>query len=169
MNLGLSHKINERNSIHAYGYFSRDKFSFSHDTTFRYRNISGALKWHSIFNDRHSMVATVGYDSYHYGLEDTYNKFAAYELKTTIDQVYAKLNFKSSVTDAHTLSYGLNATGYDLNPGELLPVGDSSLVRARYLSRERALEAAVYLGDTWQINERLSACRANTRSTTRPA
>ena len=111
-NLGLSHKINERNSIHAYGYFSR--------------------------------------------LEDTFNKFAAYELKTAIDQVYAKLNFKSSATDAHTLSYGLNATGYDLNPGELLPVGDSSLVRARYLSRERALEAAVYLGDTWQINERLS-------------
>ena len=156
VNLGLSHKINERNSIHAYGYFSRDKFSFSHDTTFRYRNISGALKWHSIFNDRHSMVATVGYDSYHYGLEDTYNKYAAYELKTAIDQVYAKLNFKSSVADAHTLSYGLNATGYDLNPGELLPVGETSLVRARSLSRERALEAAVYLGDTWQINGRLS-------------
>ena len=156
VNLGLSHKINERNSIHAYGYFSRDKFSFSHDTTFRYRNISGALKWHSIFNDRHSMVATVGYDSYHYGLEDTFNMFAAYELKTAIDQVYAKLNFKSSVADAHTLSYGLNATGYDLNPGELLPVGETSLVRARSLSRERALEAAVYLGDTWQINGRLS-------------
>ena len=156
VNLGVSHKIDERNSIHAYGYFSRDKFSFSHDTTFRYRNISGSLKWHSIFNDQHSMVATVGYDSYHYGIEDTFNKFAAYTLQTAIDQVYAKLNFKSTVADAHTLSYGLNATGYDLNPGQLLPVGDSSLIAARYLDRERAVEAALYVGDTWQVDERLS-------------
>ena len=42
VNLGLTHKVNERNTLHAYGYFSRDKFSFSNDTTFRYRNINGS-------------------------------------------------------------------------------------------------------------------------------
>ena len=156
VNLGVSHKVDERNSIHAYGYFSRDKFSFSHDTTFRYRNLSASLKWHSIFNDRHSMTATAGYDSYHYGLEDTFNKFAAYTLQTAIDQAFAKVSFKSTVSDAHTLSYGLNATWYDLNPGKLLPAGDSSLVVARSLTREQALEAALYIGDTWQVDERLS-------------
>ena len=156
VNLGISHKVDERNSIHAYGYFSRDKFSFSHDTTFRYRNVSGSVKWHSIFNDRHSMTATAGYDSYHYGLEDTFNKFTAYSLQTDINQAFAKVNFKSSLTDAHTLSYGLNATWYDLNPGKLLAEGDSSLVVSRSLARERAVEAALYVGDTWKIDERLS-------------
>ena len=156
VNLGISHKVDERNSIHAYGYFSRDKFSFSHDTTFRYRNVSGSVKWHSIFNDRHSMTATAGYDSYHYGLEDTFNKFTAYSLQTDINQAFAKVNFKSSLSDAHTLSYGLNATWYDLNPGKLLAEGDSSLVVSRSLVRERAVEAALYVGDTWQIDERLS-------------
>ena len=156
VNLGVSHKINDRNSIHAYGYFSRDKFSFSNDTTFRYRNINGSLKWHSIFNDKHSMTATAGYDSYHYGIEDTFNAYSAYTLNTSVDQYFGKLNFKYSVTDAHTLEYGLNATMYDLNPGSYHPASDSSLVKLVDLDHERALEAALYVSDTWVLNEHLS-------------
>ena len=156
VNLGLSHKVNERNSIHAYGYYSRDKFSFSNDTTFRYRNINGSLKWHSIFNDRHSMTATVGYDSYHYGIEDQFNAYTAYTLETAVDQAFAKLAFKSTVHDKHTLNYGVNAIWYDLNPGSYHPAGDTSIVLALDLNHERAVEAAVYAGDTWLINEKLS-------------
>jgi hypothetical protein len=156
VNMGLSHKVNERNSIHAYGYFSRDKFSFSNDTTFRYRNINGSLKWHSILSDRHTMTATVGYDSYHYGIEDRFNAYTAYTLNTAVDQAFAKIHFASTLTDDHTLEYGVNAIGYDLNPGSYHPAGDTSMVRARDLDHERALEAALYAGDTWRINEKLS-------------
>ena len=156
VNLGLSHKINENNSIHAYGYWSRDKFSFSSDTTFRYRNINASLKWHSVFNDSHSMTAVAGYDSYHYSLEDTFSPYTAYRLSSAVDQEYAKFNFKSLLSDAHTLSYGVQATRYDLNPGDYRGVGDSSLVAARTLDRERAVEAALYLGDTWRITEGLT-------------
>ena len=156
VNLGISHKVNAHNSIHAYGYFSRDKFSFSNDTTFRYRNLSGSLKWHSIFNDRHSMTASAGYDSYYYGIEDRFNVFTAYTLNTAVNQAFAKLNFKSSVGERHTLGYGVDAVLYDLNPGEYHPAGDSSLVVARDLDRERALEGALYLSDTWVVSANLS-------------
>jgi len=155
-NLGISHKINENNSIHAYGYFSRDKFSFSSDTTFRYRNINGSIKWHSIFNDNHSMTAVVGYDSYHYSLENTYDPFTAYRLSSAVDQEYAKVNFKSSLSDAHTLGYGVQATRYDLNPGDYRGVGESSLVTSRALDRERGVEAALYISDTWDITDGLT-------------
>ena len=156
VNLGVSHKVDERNSLHAYGYFSRDKFSFSNDTTFRYRNVNGSLKWHSVFSDRHSMTLTAGYDSYHYGIEDRFNAYTAYRLETAVDQAFAKAAFKSAVNDDHTLSYGLNATWYNLNPGSYHPAGDSSLVRAVDLDPERAVEAAIYAGDTWRIGENLS-------------
>ena len=157
VNLGISHKLNASNSIHAYGYWSRDKFSFSSDTTFRYRNINGSLKWHSIFNENHSMTVTAGYDSYHYSIEDMFDPYTSYKLSTAVDQEYAKLHFKSSVTDAHTLEYGLNATRYDLNPGACLPAGDSSMVSPRTLDRERAVEAAAFISDTWRITDRLTA------------
>ena len=156
VNLGLTHKIDERNSLHAYGYYSRDKFSFSNDTNYRYRNLNAALKWHSIFNDRHSMTFTAGYDSYHYGIEDSYNAAAAYALNTAVDQYFAKLNVKSSAGDAHTFIYGLQATVFDLNPGTLAPLSDSSLVVGRELDRERAVEAALHVSDTWMPGEHLT-------------
>ena len=156
-NLGLSHKVNERNTIHAYGYFSRDKFSFSGDTTFRYRNINGSLKWHSIFNENHSMTAVAGYDSYHYSIEDSFDPYASYRLSSAVDQAYAKFKFKSSLSDAHTLTYGITGTWYDLNPGSYLAVGDSSLIRSRSLDKENALEAAVFVSDTWRITDALTA------------
>ena len=73
-----------------------------------------------------------------------------------MDQYFAKLNFKSSAGNAHTISYGFNATVYNLNPGSLLPLGDSSLVLGRTLEYERALEAALYVSDSWVIGEHLS-------------
>ena len=157
VNLGLNHKINANNSIHAYGYWSRDKFSFSNDTTFRYRNVNGSLKWHSLFNENHSMTLTVGYDSYHYSLEDSYSPYTSYLLSTAVDQAFAKLHFRSSVQGSHTLDYGVNATRYDLNPGRLTATGDSSTVSSRALDRERAVEAAVFVSDTWRISDNLSA------------
>ena len=156
VNLGISHKINERNSIHAYGYFSRDKFSFSNDTTFRYRNINGSLKWHSVLSDRHTMTATVGYDSYHYGIEDKFNALMAYTLNTAVDQAFAKVHFTSTFGDDHTLGYGVNAIGYDLNPGSYHPFGSASIVAPRDLTHERALESALYADDVWRINPQLS-------------
>jgi hypothetical protein len=156
VNLGLNHKFNDRNSIHAYGYWSRDKFSFSQDTIYRYRNINGSLRWHSIFHENHEMTLTVGYDSYHYSIEERFDPYAAYKLSNAVDQGFAKLHFKSTLSDAHTLEYGLNATLYDLNPGSYHPSGDSSLVQARDLLKERALEGALYVSDTWKITDALS-------------
>ena len=156
LNAGISHRFNENNSIHAYGYFSRDRFGFGSDTTFRYRNLNGSLKWHSILGDGHSMTAVVGVDRYGYGVEDTYEAPAAYQLSTGVDQAYAKLRFQSALNDAHTLTYGLQATGYDLNPGSYGPLGEESLAEPRSLERERAVEAAVYAGDTWKMNEAFS-------------
>jgi hypothetical protein len=155
-NLGLSHKFNERNTLHAYGYFSRDKFSFSGDTTFRYRNLNGSLRWDSRLGERFTMTASAGYDSYHYSLEDSFSPVSAYRLSTAVDQAYAKVHFKSSVSDEHTLAYGVQATRYDLNPGGISAAGDSSLIEPRSLDPERAVEAALYVGDTWQVTDAFS-------------
>lgn len=156
VNVGISHKFSQRNSIHAYGYLSGDRFAFSNDTSFQFRNASASLKWRSIFNDRHSMVMTVGYDDYGYKVADTFNAATSYSLSSGVDQLYLKNTFKSILNDNHTLTYGINATLYNLNSGQLDPVGDSSLIVARMLPHDHALESAVYLSDTWTIGKRVT-------------
>ena len=156
VNLGVSHTFNDNHSIHAYGYFSHDRFSFSRDTSFRYNNLNGSLKWRSNFGERHSLVLSAGVDDYAYDITDTYNETAAYRLSTGIRQGFLKSTFKSVLSDAHTLVYGVGGTLLDLQPGSFQPVGDASLVEGRTLVRERALEGAVYAADQWEMTDALS-------------
>lgn len=160
-NLSLSHKFNKNNSIYAYGYYSKDKFSFSIDTTYSYYNINGSLKFRSNFNDRNSMVFTTGYDEYGYDVLDTHKDIESYNLSFTIQQAFAKFKFKSLLGDKHTLNYGLSGTYYYLRPGMMLPYNipgmEPSLVIPKILNTETGVEAAAYISDTWNMTESISA------------
>lgn len=156
VNLGVSHKINGRNSIHAYGYWSRDRFSFSSDTTFRYSNLNFSLKWRSTLSDRSTMTASAGYDSYANSLDDYTNDYNGYVLDTQVSQYFLRLSFSTILDKRHTLSYGLNAIRYDLNPGSLSPRGADSHVVARDLAHQRGVEFALYADDTWNLSDKLA-------------
>lgn len=156
INLGISHKINDRNSVHAYGYWSRDRFAFSSDTTFHYSNLNFALKWRSNLSDRTSMTVTGGYDSYANQLDDYSNDYNGYLLDTRVQQFFAKLGFSSVLNDRNTLSYGLNAIRYDLNPGSLSPRNADSKIVARDLARQRGTELALYADETWNVSDKFS-------------
>ncbi len=156
LNASLTHRINDRNTIQAYGYWSRDKFSFDGDTTFRYSNLNASLKWRSVVSERSDFTLTVGYDKYSNVVDDSFNKVSAYSVTTGIDQAFIKGGFKTVISDDHTLSYGLQSTLYELNPGALDPLGDSSLVVSHYLEKQKAVESALYVSDNWRPVDKLS-------------
>lgn len=156
LNASLTHKINDRNTIQAYGYWSRDKFSFEGDTTFHYSNLNASLKWRSTLSERTNFTLTTGYDQYSNILENTFNEVSGYSVTTGIGQAFIKGGFKTTISDRHTFSYGLQSTLYDLNPGMMDPLSERSLVAVRYLDKQRALESAVYASDNWKPTEKLS-------------
>lgn len=155
-NASVSHKINEKNTIQAYGYYSHDGFSFSNDTTFRYQNINGSVRLRSLFNEKNSMTLSVGFDQYGYSIENSHNAAGAYSLATLIRQGFVKANFKSVLSDKHTLTYGVNSLYYNLRPGMYHPLGGESLVVPRDLKTEEAIESALFVSDTWQITDKFS-------------
>ncbi len=156
LNASVTHRINDRNTIQAYGYWSRDKFSFDGDTTFRYSNLNASVKWRSTVSERSNFTLTAGYDKYSNFLDNAFNTVSAYSVATGIDQAFIKAGFKTVVSDNHTLSYGLQSTFYELDPGAMEPLGDSSLVASHYLEKQHALESALYVSDTWRPSEKLS-------------
>lgn len=156
MNASLRHKVNENNTIYAYGYYSHDGFGFSNDTTFNYKNIDASVKWRSTFSENHTLLFSAGYDQYDYSIEDTYNQWAAYSLGTSIRQGFAKLNFTSALGEKHKLTYGLNSTYINLRPGMYHPVGETSAVTPVDLATEQAVESALFLSDSYQVNDKLS-------------
>ncbi len=156
MTLGLSHKIDERNSLYAYAYYSGDNFSFSADTTYGYKNLNASLKWRRIIDERRSMVMSAGYDQYGYSTEDKGNPLSAYEMSFRINQLYYKTNFNWLVQEKHSLNFGVNALYLDLNPGTMNPLGGESIVEPKKIENEKGVEMSLYLSDTWSISDKFS-------------
>jgi outer membrane receptor for ferrienterochelin and colicin len=156
LTFGLSHKINEKNSLYMYGYVSGDKFSFNRDTNYSYQTINASLKWRSQISDAHNFTLSSGYDQYSYNTRDSGNPVEAYTLNFKIRQMFLKGNFSLMLNEKHTLTYGIDNIFYLLNPGTFKPYGDASIQAPKELAAERAVESAVYVSDNWNINDKLS-------------
>ncbi len=156
LNAQLNHKFSPRNSLNFSGYFSRDRFSFTSSTIYRYHNANFSVRWRNHFSSRHSLALSAGYDKYGYSVEESQNAWSAFTLSSNIRQGFLKLKFQSHVTAKHTFSYGFNTTVYGIEPGNMLPFKDSSSVNPHCLVTERALEGALFVNDTYKPTDRLS-------------
>lgn len=155
LNASLTHKVNDKNTFQAYAYWSRDGFSFSRDTTFRYSNLDVSMKWRSRIGNRLNLVASAGYDQYGAKFDNDFNEMSGYRIGVTIRQGFAKATFHYAAGSAHNFTYGASAIWYDLMPGELSALHENSLIAERRLNTQNALEPAVYFSDTWSVTPAL--------------
>ena len=157
INASITHKPNARNTIQAFGYWSRDKFSFAKDTTFRYSNLNTSLKWRHIMDASNNMELSAGYDSYQTSIDgDQSYGYGAFRYRHGLAQEYLKIKFKSTLTQAHTLSYGLQANVMNFHPGHMAPLGEESGIRDRDLGLQMGLEPSLYVSDNWTLSDRFS-------------
>ena len=154
-NLGIAHRMDDDNSLHAYVYYATDRFSFGGDTTFRYGNLNASMAWKHR-TEEGSLKVSGGYDQYSNLVGAHQWAGGAYDLQTYIRQAFLRADRKRTLTDEHELSWGADVTGYALDPGIMTHYGEKSHVLDRRLDRELALEPAVYVADTWKPTEELS-------------
>ncbi len=156
LSLGISHQINEKNNIYFNGYFSSDAFRLNSDTTYAYGNRNFSLKWKHNFNNKFYGVFTAGTDRYQYSIADAGNSVEAYKLKFDVNQTFVKADFNYYLSRKHTLTMGLSSLLYKLHPGDQQPVGPNSLVVPVTIAAEQALESAAYIGDNYEVTDKLS-------------
>ena len=155
VNLNLSHTIDKRNELLATGYLSKDRFTLNNDTTYGYENKSVSLKWKHSFR-RMSAIFTGGIDDYMYNTSAKNNPVNAYELSFNVNQKYFRAHFNYYLNNRHSVDFGFNGVYYSIRPGTLKPYNESSLVEPDAISREQALESAVYVNDKFDISNDLS-------------
>ena len=151
-NASITHKVDSRNTLQAFGYWSRDKFSFDADTVFHYSNLNTSLRWRHIVDARNNLEVSAGYDSYDSSLEgDQKFAYGAYRYRHRLAQFYAKTMVRSTLSDAHTLTYGGQANLLTFNPGRMSPLGEESGIKERQLSLSLGLEPSLFVGDNWTL------------------
>ncbi|PRY12260.1 outer membrane receptor protein involved in Fe transport [Pontibacter ummariensis] len=153
-NLKFKYQLNEKNNFSFSGYYSADGFKFPYDTTYHWTNTLGTLKWNHLFNNDFAGTLTLVKSLY----QNTVEGIATgeeFKLKSGIDYAQVKADLGYYGLDQHELEFGTSAALYDIQPGDLIPYGTSSLNR-RTQDRDKGYEYTAYLNDSFVLNEKLS-------------
>jgi hypothetical protein len=153
--LKYSHKFNEKNTIESTAYYSHDAFSISSDSLYKYTNRAFSLKWDHTFNAKNKGALVFTNSEYRFNIDyenDGPNSFEfGYKLNET--QVIAKATYQYN--EKHKFGYGISSKLYGVRPGYLDPKNPESLLVPIDLEKEKGLESAAFITDSYKISEKL--------------
>ena len=152
----LTWKLNNMHRLKLYGYWSKDKFSFSSEDNYGYQNRNFSAEWRSILNDRITATFSAGLDHYDYYNEEVGTPSMAARLSFGIDQIWGKLHIRHRLSEKEVLTYGLSVQHYNVQAGKYEPIGEESCILSDQLQREKALESAAYIEYERSLTEKLS-------------
>jgi hypothetical protein len=155
VNAHISHEIDEKNSIYATGYLSRDRFRLGLDTLFGYSNRAASIKWNHIFRNNLYGVFTGGYSGYQFSVRNDRNPLNAAEQGYQLSH-NVKADFSYFPLPQHSFDFGISSILYRMAPGQRQPLGAESLIRPEVIQPEQGLETALYISDRYDVNSQLS-------------
>jgi hypothetical protein len=152
----FSHEINENNQISLFTYLSIDNYTLASNINYHYSNAGASLNWKHIFNKKLYSNTSAVYSNYNFKetnkLISNYKYTYKHQLKYfEINQSYTYLPVAN-----HELKFGFNSILYQMNPGVFNPIDSSDYIEKTF-EKEKALESAIYLGDTYEITPKISA------------
>ncbi|MGJ8593447.1 MAG: TonB-dependent receptor [Aquaticitalea sp.] len=151
-----NHKINDKNSVKGMVYFSKDKFSITSDSIFKYNNRLASLEWNHTFSDKSRGALQFVNSQYKFNItfDNEFNK--NFDYNYTLNESEVKLNMKYLYSKAHKLDYGIASKIYTVEPGSIDPLGANSTIEQKRLADEKGLESAVFFSDLFEVNDKLS-------------
>ena len=154
----LSFNVNSRNKINVFAYISNDRFGFAKTTDYQYSNLLGSVRWkHSFRNNLYSNLVA-GLSNYQYNLSesDTLSPVEAYKIKSSLHYRNVKWNLSWFSTDKHSIDFGINAALYNIQPGKLSALNDTTIIKPIEMQPEKAIESAFYITDNITISPRFA-------------
>ncbi len=152
----ISTEFSDKDALYLSGYFSRDKFQLYSDSVIQYQNFNTSAKWKHIFSPKLFAVVTGAYSDYQYELDYEGDSLQSFNLNYQLTSMNGKLDFSYFPSEKHKVDFGVSVLRYDILPGEQLPLTPESDIVPITLEDEAALESAVYVGDNFDLTDRLS-------------
>jgi hypothetical protein len=150
-----THKINKNNTIEATGYYSHDAFSISSDSLYKYSNRLVSLKWDHTFNEKSKGALIFTNSEYKFNIDYQSENLSAFDFGYKITETQAMLKFGYQWNKKHKLTYGVSSKMYGIHPGDFEPKLAASPLNPVHLEKEKGLESAAYLADSFKVNDRL--------------
>ncbi len=159
LNALLNIKINQKNRLSFFGYYSADRFSLSYDANYKYSNAIGSVKWKHVFKEGLSSNLVAGFSDYAYNMnfKDSVQTYEAYQIDSRLKYRALKWSMSWNPHVNHSLIFGINTIYYDIMPGDLSPYGRESRVVPVSIQNEQAYEYGIFISDNITFFPLLSA------------
>ncbi|MEW4923994.1 carboxypeptidase-like regulatory domain-containing protein [Algibacter sp. 2305UL17-15] len=150
-----NHKIDINNSIQATAYFSKDEFSITSDSIFRYSNRLASVKWNHTIDEKNKTTVQLATSQYKFNIvyDGIFNR--NFDFGYSINETQLKLKARYLHSKKHKFTYGLSSKLYAINPGDINPLGAESVIESKSVDREKGLESALFISDLYEVNKKL--------------
>jgi len=152
----FSLQLNENNRFKLFGYSSTDDINLAGNSFYNYQNYGASLNWEHIIADKHSLNMDLIYGKYAFEERNKEIDISAYKIPYQMQHNELRASLSLRPGNKHTIEAGFNTTYYHVNPGDVEPFSNESIIEPRSFGSEQALESGIYVSDEWEINDKLS-------------
>jgi hypothetical protein len=154
----LSYKFNQYNKLSFMAYHSSDEFSTSKQSVTDYENTLGNVSLKTRYTESLFANLELSYSKYAYQFTDFANQkpHESYYLDNSIQYGSVAYHLNWQITQGHNLEAGFKAIYNQINPGEISPLMEKSIIKYNKLHDEKSFEWAAYFGDKFDIVDEFS-------------
>lgn len=153
--LKYNNTINSNNNIEGTAYYSHDRFSLSSDSIYKYSNRLASLKWDHTFNKKNKAALIFTNSEYKFNIDYDSDDINSFDFGYKINESQLQLKFNYLLSPKHSLSYGIASKLYNISPGYQHPKNPNATLISKDIEKEKALESAVYLADSFKFSDKL--------------
>jgi hypothetical protein len=150
-----NHQLNPNNKIETTGYYSSDDFSITSDSLYSYNNKLMSLKWAHKFNNKNYSDLILSNSEYKFQIKYDGNSNNDFNLGYNVNETELKLKMKYLLNEKHKIDYGISSKLYTVYPGSKDPLGMESIIEQTKLPKEKALESAIFISNSFELNSKL--------------
>ncbi|WP_233131756.1 TonB-dependent receptor [Robiginitalea sediminis] len=148
-------QLNENNRLETTAYYSRDAFSITSDSLYRYSNALASVRWDHRIGEKTGAVLFFGNSDYRFGIDYDGPSNTDFRLDYGINETQMKYRLRTEAGKGHTLDYGITGKYYSVSPGSREAGASGTAVAPIDIPREQAFEGALFLGDAFDLTDRL--------------
>lgn len=159
LNAKVNYIFSEKDRLYLSGYFGRDVFDFENSKqslkiNIPWGNATGTLRWNHVYNQKLFGNTTLVYNDYNFIFNAAQNNFEL-KLASGIRDISLKQDFDLYPYTGHKLKFGGIYTYHKFTPSVVSGKQDSTVFKPNNAQIKYGHEAAVYLQDDWEVNEKL--------------
>lgn len=158
LNAKVSLAIGKKNRLELMGYNSSDAFNLNAGSLYWYGNTLASFNWKFNITDKFVSELKSAYSQYDFNVEEKneQNSLENYILKTGLDYQSIQYQFSYIPSEKHRINMGAKYIGYHFRPGEIIPGQEETMIIAKKVANEQAVETGVFVDDEFDLSTKIT-------------